>query len=149
MMIETQFSDHSHHPAGDAPATLVPLLAESSTAQDALQSQAAETAFAIGVGVASGSIPLTTYHRYRARVLEPVAGLSDRIWIRAWATCLMMLVMMRSMMGDQSQHTDREPTDPSTGWRRSSPRASAPSAVPDAGRPADAGGAQDHRGCVV
>lgn len=62
-----------------APASLLPLLAESSNAQDALQSQAAETAFAIGVGVASGSIALATYQRYRARLLGPVAGLSNRI----------------------------------------------------------------------
>ena len=32
----------------------------------------------------------------------------------ALACPLMMFVMMRSMMGDQSEHTDRGPTDPST-----------------------------------
>jgi uncharacterized membrane protein YjjB (DUF3815 family) len=60
-------------------ATLLPLLAESPEAQDALQSQAVETAFAIGVGVASGSIALAAYPRNRARLLKPVAKLSGRL----------------------------------------------------------------------
>jgi uncharacterized membrane protein YjjB (DUF3815 family) len=57
-----------------APATLLPLLAETEAAQQALQGQAVQTAFAIGVGVASGSIIVATYQRYRERVLEPAAG---------------------------------------------------------------------------
>ncbi len=37
-------------------------------------------AFLIGVGVASGSILVETYQRYRARVLQPVVGVvSDRL----------------------------------------------------------------------
>jgi uncharacterized membrane protein YjjB (DUF3815 family) len=39
-----------------APATLLPLLAETYQEREALQGQALGTAFAIGVGVASGSI---------------------------------------------------------------------------------------------
>ena len=55
-----------------APATLLPLLTATEAAQQALQGQALETAFVIGVGVASGSIIVATYQRYRDRVLEPV-----------------------------------------------------------------------------
>jgi hypothetical protein len=60
-----------------APSTLLPLLAETEPARQArqaLQRVAAETAFLIGVGVASGSILIETSLRYRARVLEPVVG---------------------------------------------------------------------------
>jgi uncharacterized membrane protein YjjB (DUF3815 family) len=53
-----------------APSTLLPLLAETEPARQALQGVAAETAFLIGVGVASGSILVETSRRYRARVLE-------------------------------------------------------------------------------
>jgi len=55
-----------------APATLLPLLAETEAARQALQGQALETAFVIGVGVASGSIIVATYQRSRERWLEPV-----------------------------------------------------------------------------
>jgi uncharacterized membrane protein YjjP (DUF1212 family)/uncharacterized membrane protein YjjB (DUF3815 family) len=51
-----------------APATLLPLLAETEAAQQALQGQALTTAFVIGVGVASGDILVSTYLRYRPRV---------------------------------------------------------------------------------
>ena len=51
-----------------APTTMLPLLAESEAAQQALQGQALATAFLIGVGVASGDILVATYQRYRARV---------------------------------------------------------------------------------
>ena len=57
-----------------APSTLLPALADTEPARQALQGLAAETAFLIGVGVASGSILVETYQRYRARVLEPVVG---------------------------------------------------------------------------
>jgi uncharacterized membrane protein YjjP (DUF1212 family) len=63
-----------------APSTLLPALAGTEPARQALQGLAAETAFLIGVGVASGSILVETYQRYRARVLEPVVGVvSDRL----------------------------------------------------------------------
>ena len=52
----------------------VAALAETEPARQALQGLAAETAFLIGVGVASGSILVEAYQRYRARVLEPVMG---------------------------------------------------------------------------
>jgi hypothetical protein len=52
----------------------VAALAETEPARQALQGLAAETAFLIGVGVASGSILVEAYQRYRARVLEPVVG---------------------------------------------------------------------------
>jgi uncharacterized membrane protein YjjP (DUF1212 family)/uncharacterized membrane protein YjjB (DUF3815 family) len=42
-----------------APATLLPLLADSDAVQQSLQGQALETSFAIGVGVAIGAIVLT------------------------------------------------------------------------------------------
>jgi uncharacterized membrane protein YjjP (DUF1212 family) len=48
-----------------APATLIPLLAESETARQSLQGQALGTAFCIGVGVAVGSIAVETASRYR------------------------------------------------------------------------------------
>jgi uncharacterized membrane protein YjjB (DUF3815 family) len=57
-----------------APSPLLPALAETEPARQALRGLAAETAFLIGVGVASGSILVETYQRYRARVLEPVVG---------------------------------------------------------------------------
>jgi uncharacterized membrane protein YjjP (DUF1212 family) len=57
-----------------APATLLPLLAETETARESLQGQAVETAFSIGVGVAMGSIVVETYLRYRARLIKPVVG---------------------------------------------------------------------------
>jgi uncharacterized membrane protein YjjP (DUF1212 family) len=63
-----------------APATLLPLLADTETGQQALQGEALQTAFAIGAGVASGSILVITYHRYWARVVAPVAdALSDKL----------------------------------------------------------------------
>jgi uncharacterized membrane protein YjjP (DUF1212 family) len=55
-----------------APATLLPLLAQTEAAREALQGQAVETAFAIGVGVATGSIAAATYQRSRDRYLRPV-----------------------------------------------------------------------------
>ena len=55
-----------------APATLLPLLADTGEAQDRLHGQAVTTAFVIGVGVASGSIVVATYQRYRDRLLDPV-----------------------------------------------------------------------------
>jgi uncharacterized membrane protein YjjB (DUF3815 family) len=55
-----------------APATFLPLLAATDAGGQALQGQALQTAFAIGVGVAPGSIIVATYQRYRDRVLEPV-----------------------------------------------------------------------------
>jgi uncharacterized membrane protein YjjB (DUF3815 family) len=74
-----------------APSTPLPLLAETEPARQALQGVAAETAFLIGVGVASGSILVETSRRYRAHVLEPVVGVvSDGLSahvarpIRAW-----------------------------------------------------------------
>jgi hypothetical protein len=57
-----------------APSTLLPALAQTEPARQALQGLAAETAFLIGVGVASGSILVETFQRYRARVLQPVVG---------------------------------------------------------------------------
>jgi uncharacterized membrane protein YjjP (DUF1212 family) len=51
-----------------APATLVPLLAETEQARDALRGQALTTAYLIGVGVASGDILMTLFHRYRLGV---------------------------------------------------------------------------------
>jgi uncharacterized membrane protein YjjP (DUF1212 family) len=63
-----------------APATLLPLLAETEAAQQALQGQALRSAFAIGVGVASGSVLVATYMRYGRPTLQPVAGaVSNRI----------------------------------------------------------------------
>jgi uncharacterized membrane protein YjjP (DUF1212 family) len=56
-----------------APATLLPLLAETEAVQQALQGQALRSAFAIGVGVASGSVVVATYMRYGRPTLEPVA----------------------------------------------------------------------------
>jgi hypothetical protein len=78
-----------------APSTLLPALAETEPARQALQGLAAETAFLIGVGVASGSIVVETYQRYRARVLEPLVGVVStglaghlvrpvRTWTRRW-----------------------------------------------------------------
>jgi hypothetical protein len=43
-----------------APATLLPLLAGTEAAQQALQGQALTIAFAIGVGVAAGDILVST-----------------------------------------------------------------------------------------
>jgi uncharacterized membrane protein YjjP (DUF1212 family) len=61
-----------------APTTMLPLFAVTASGQQALQGQALQTAFAIGAGVASGSILIITYYRYRARVVAPVVGaLSD------------------------------------------------------------------------
>jgi uncharacterized membrane protein YjjP (DUF1212 family) len=57
-----------------APATLLPLLAETEAARQALQGQALTTAFTIGVGVASGSIVVATYQRHRERFVEPIVG---------------------------------------------------------------------------
>lgn len=48
-----------------APATLIPLLAETDAAREALRGQAFGTAFCIGVGVAVGSIAVETLGRYR------------------------------------------------------------------------------------
>jgi uncharacterized membrane protein YjjP (DUF1212 family) len=63
-----------------APATLLPLLAETEAAQQALQGQALRSAFTIGVGVASGSVLVATYMRYGRPTLQPVAGaVSNRI----------------------------------------------------------------------
>jgi hypothetical protein len=56
-----------------APATLLPRLAETEAAQHGLQGQALQTAFAIGVCIASGSFLITTCQRYTKRVLRPVA----------------------------------------------------------------------------
>jgi len=61
-----------------APSTLLPLLADTEATRQALQGQAAATAFVIGVGTASGSILVESYLRYRARVLKPVAGVLSR-----------------------------------------------------------------------
>lgn len=52
-----------------APATLIPLLAQSEAARSALQGQALGTAFCIGVGVAVGSITTEALSRYHHRVL--------------------------------------------------------------------------------
>ncbi len=60
-----------------APATLLPLLAETDAARDALQGQALATAFAIGVGVACGSIAIETYTRNRSRLLHPLRPQPD------------------------------------------------------------------------
>ena len=49
----------------------LPLLAETEAAQDSLQGQALQTAFVIGVGVATGSIAVSTYRRSQPR-LEPI-----------------------------------------------------------------------------
>jgi uncharacterized membrane protein YjjP (DUF1212 family) len=57
-----------------SPSTLLPLLAETETARQALQGRAMETAFAIGVGVACGSIVVATYLRNRERLIEGVAA---------------------------------------------------------------------------
>ena len=57
-----------------APATMLPLLAESTAAREALQGQALETAFTIGVGVASGDILVAAYQRTRARVSGAARG---------------------------------------------------------------------------
>jgi hypothetical protein len=59
-----------------APSTLLPALAQTEPARQALQGLAAETAFLIGVGVASGSILVETSQRYRARACSP-----------SWAWC--------------------------------------------------------------
>jgi uncharacterized membrane protein YjjB (DUF3815 family) len=69
-----------------APSTLLPALAQTEPARQALQGLAAETAFLIGVGVASGSILVETFQRYRARVLQPVVGVVRpiRTWGRRW-----------------------------------------------------------------
>jgi uncharacterized membrane protein YjjB (DUF3815 family) len=58
-----------------APSTLLPALAQTEPAHKALQGLAAETAFLIGVGVASGSILVETFQRYCARALQPVVGM--------------------------------------------------------------------------
>ena len=55
-----------------APATLLPLLAETEDKRQALQGTALERAFAISVGVASGAILLATYQRTRERIVDPV-----------------------------------------------------------------------------
>jgi len=60
-----------------APATLLPLMAETDAARDALQGQALATAFAIGVGVACGSIVIETYARSRFRLLHPLRAQAD------------------------------------------------------------------------
>jgi len=57
-----------------APVTLLPLLPETEAAQNALQGEALQTAFLIGVGVASGDILVSTYQRYRERIVEPAVG---------------------------------------------------------------------------
>jgi uncharacterized membrane protein YjjP (DUF1212 family)/uncharacterized membrane protein YjjB (DUF3815 family) len=62
-----------------APATLLPLLADTDEAQQSLQGRAFEIAFAIGVGVASGSILVTTALRYRGRMLDPVVSTLARV----------------------------------------------------------------------
>ena len=51
-----------------AAATLLPLLADAEAGRQALRGRAMQTAFAIGAGVASGSIAIATYLRHRARV---------------------------------------------------------------------------------
>jgi uncharacterized membrane protein YjjP (DUF1212 family) len=51
-----------------APATLVPLLAKTEQARNALRAQALTTAYLIGVGVASGDILMTFFRRYRPGV---------------------------------------------------------------------------------
>ena len=55
-----------------APATLLPLLAETGQARQALQGQALETAFASASASHPGSIIVATNQRYRDRFLEPV-----------------------------------------------------------------------------
>lgn len=63
-----------------APATLLPLLADTEAAQQALQGEALRSAFAIGVGVASGSVLVATYMWYGHPTVQPVAGaVSNRI----------------------------------------------------------------------
>ena len=76
-----------------APSTLLPALAQTEPTRQALQGLAAETAFLIGVGVASGSILVETFRRYRARVLQPAlgvasAGLAGHLVrpVRTWAS---------------------------------------------------------------
>ncbi len=54
-----------------APTTLVPALAPDQAARDALEGRAITTAFAIGVGVAIGSILVESWLHYRARLRLP------------------------------------------------------------------------------
>ncbi|CCH78561.1 membrane hypothetical protein [Nostocoides japonicum T1-X7] len=54
-----------------APSTLLPLLAETEAARQALQGQALATAFSIGVGVGCGSILLETSARSWPRLIHP------------------------------------------------------------------------------
>jgi hypothetical protein len=56
------------------PTTLLPLHAGAEAARQALYGQATQTAFAIGVGVACGSIVVATYLRNRERLIEGVAA---------------------------------------------------------------------------
>ncbi len=103
-----------------APATLLPLLAETGAAQHGLQGQALQTAFAIGVGIASGSFLITTYQRYTKRVLRPVAdamseGLAaylarpvkrqTRRW-RRWGHIMPVRRCADSGQADPGLHTD-------------------------------------------
>ena len=53
-----------------APATLIPLLAETDAARETLQGEALGTAFCIGVGVGVGSITVETWSRYRREALR-------------------------------------------------------------------------------
>lgn len=56
-----------------APATLIPLLAETEAARQALRGQALGIAFCIGVGVAVGSIAVQTWSRRRRDVTRALA----------------------------------------------------------------------------
>jgi uncharacterized membrane protein YjjP (DUF1212 family) len=56
-----------------APATLLPLLAVTEAAREALQGRAAAVALAIGVGVACGDILVASYFRHRQQVAEAVS----------------------------------------------------------------------------
>lgn len=56
-----------------APATLIPLLAETEAARQALQGRALSTAFCIGVGVAVGSIAVEAWSRYSRDVPASLA----------------------------------------------------------------------------
>ncbi|WP_345893981.1 threonine/serine exporter family protein [Nocardioides sp. TF02-7] len=58
-----------------APATLIPLLAETESAREALRGQALGTAFCIGVGVAVGSIAVESWSRYRRDAARRIARL--------------------------------------------------------------------------
>ena len=90
------------------PATLLPLLAQTQTAEQALQGRAFQTAFAIGVGVATGSIAVATYQRSRERYLRPaVDAMSEGITHR--------FVEPARRFGQRRRRTDRPAPIPDSG----------------------------------